>query len=82
MDDENEDEAHGCDESRGRKPRQRDGKGDAEGKGWARKKRGTMMTRGRGRGYARGRDGRDRRDEAYMQEDTHHHGAQGTAPPG
>jgi hypothetical protein len=31
------------------------------------------MTRERGRGYTRGRDGRDGRDKAYMQEDTHHH---------
>jgi hypothetical protein len=44
---------------------------DEEGKGG--------MRRGRGRGYTRGRDGRDR---AYMQEDTHHHGTQGTGPPG
>jgi hypothetical protein len=44
--------------------------------------RGTMMTRGRGRGYVRGRDGRDGRDGAYAQEDTHHHDAQGTVPPG
>jgi hypothetical protein len=41
--------------------------------------RGTTMRKGRGRGYTRGRDGRD---GDYMQEDTHHHGAQGTAPPG
>jgi hypothetical protein len=68
---------------------------DAEDKGWERTTRGRRdnkgkggttrgmtMTRGRGRGDARGRDGRDSRDGAYMQEDTHHHGAQGTVPPG
>jgi hypothetical protein len=53
-----------------------------EDKGKGGMTRGTMTTRGRGRGYAGGRDGRDRRDGAYMQEDTHHHGAQGMAPPG
>jgi hypothetical protein len=53
---------------------------DSEGKGGT--TRGTTTTRGRGKGYARGRDGRDGRDRAYVQEDTHHHGAQGTVPPG
>jgi hypothetical protein len=53
---------------------------DSKGKGGT--TRGTMTMRGRGRAYARGRDGRDGRDRAYMQEDTHHHGAQRMVPPG
>jgi hypothetical protein len=40
MDDENEDEAHGCNESRDGKPRQRDSEGDTEDEGWVRKTRG------------------------------------------
>jgi hypothetical protein len=48
---------------------------DTQDKGWER-----MTMRGRGGGYAGGRDGRD---GACMQDDTHHHGAQGMAqPPG
>jgi hypothetical protein len=53
-----------------------------EDKGKGGTTRGTTMMRGRGRGYVGGRDGRDRQDEAYVQEDTHHHGTQGMAPPG
>jgi hypothetical protein len=53
---------------------------DKKGKGGT--IRGMMTTRGSSRGYAGGRDSRDGRDRAYTQEDTHHHSAQGTVPPG